>query len=46
MSTGKECLPELWNSDAGLAKGNTEEVKSLNAYLVSLRATPSLLFDG
>ncbi|MCC7379920.1 MAG: Tyrosine recombinase XerD [Bacteroidetes bacterium ADurb.BinA245] len=37
MSTGKECLPERWNSVAGLAKGNTEEVKSLNAYLSILQ---------
>jgi site-specific recombinase XerD len=37
MSTGKDCLPERWNSDAGLAKGNTEDVKSLNAYLSILQ---------
>jgi site-specific recombinase XerD len=37
MSTGKECLPERWNPDAGLAKGSTEDVKSLNAYLSILQ---------
>lgn len=37
MSTGKECLPERWNSAAGLAKGTTEEVKALNAYLSILQ---------
>jgi site-specific recombinase XerD len=33
MSTGRECLPERWNSDAGLARGTTDDVKNLNAYL-------------
>lgn len=37
MSTGKECLPERWNPAAGLAKGTTEEVKSLNAYISILQ---------
>lgn len=37
MSTGKECLPERWNPAAGLVKGNTEEVKALNAYIYILQ---------
>lgn len=37
MSTGKECQPERWNPNAGLARGTTEEVKNLNAYLSILQ---------
>jgi hypothetical protein len=37
MFTGKEYLPDRWNPDVGLAKGNTEEVKKLNAYLSILQ---------
>lgn len=37
MSTGKECLPERWNSDAGLARGTTEEIKALNAFISILQ---------
>lgn len=37
MSTSKECLPERWNAAAGLAKGTTEDIKSLNAHLSILQ---------
>lgn len=37
MSIGRECQPERWNSDAGLARGTTEEVKALNAYISILQ---------
>lgn len=37
MSTGKECPPERWNTAAGLAKGTTEDIKSLNAHLSILQ---------
>ncbi|MDN5284429.1 MAG: site-specific integrase [Mucilaginibacter sp.] len=28
-STGRECVPALWNSNAGRFKGTKEEIKSL-----------------
>ncbi|MGB4774551.1 MAG: site-specific integrase, partial [Daejeonella sp.] len=37
MSISRECQPERWNSDAGLARGTTEEVKALNAYISILQ---------
>ncbi len=37
MSTSKECLPERWNAADGLAKGTTEDIKSLNAHLSILQ---------
>ena len=37
ISIGRECQPERWNSDAGLARGTTEEVKALNAYISILQ---------
>ena len=37
MSISRECHPERWNSDAGLARGTTEEVKALNAYISILQ---------
>jgi site-specific recombinase XerD len=38
VSTGRECLPEKWNSDAGRMNGTKEEAKILNAYLDTLQA--------
>lgn len=38
MSIGRECLPEKWNSQAGLASGTKEDIKALNAYLNILQA--------
>lgn len=37
MSISRECQPERWNSDAGLARGTTEEVKALNACISILQ---------
>jgi len=37
MSISRECQPERWNSDAGMARGTTEEVKALNAYISILQ---------
>ncbi|MGN6646953.1 MAG: Arm DNA-binding domain-containing protein, partial [Cytophaga sp.] len=33
MSVGRECPPEKWNSQAGIASGSKEDTKALNAYL-------------
>jgi len=30
MSVGKDCLPEKWNSKAGLAFGAKNNIKALN----------------
>jgi len=38
ISTGRECLPERWNSAAGRGTGTKEEIKSLNAFLESMQA--------
>lgn len=37
MPISRECQPERWNSDAGLARGTTEEVKALNAFISILQ---------
>lgn len=37
ISVGRECLPEKWNSEAGLAIGSKDDVKALNAYLSILQ---------
>ena len=37
MSVGKDCLPEKWNSKAGLALGTKDDIKTLNAYLSILQ---------
>ncbi|HEY2583242.1 MAG TPA: site-specific integrase [Mucilaginibacter sp.] len=37
MSTGRECEPAKWSSQAGRAIGQKEEIKSLNNYLDSLQ---------
>lgn len=36
VSTGRSCEPSKWNSRANRAKGNKEEVKTLNSYLDTL----------
>ncbi len=33
ISTGRQCDPERWNSNAGRCSGTKEDAKSLNAYL-------------
>ncbi|MDZ4810890.1 MAG: phage integrase SAM-like domain and Arm DNA-binding domain-containing protein, partial [Bacteroidota bacterium] len=38
ISTGREWLPEKWNSSAGRANGTKEDVKALNIYLDSIQA--------
>lgn len=38
VSTGRECLPEKWNSDACRMNGTKEEAKIINAYLDTLQA--------
>src|SRR5690349_16768878 len=43
LSTKRTCEPSRWNSKAGKAFGSKEEVKSLNAYLDTLR---SKVLDG
>jgi site-specific recombinase XerD len=37
LSTGRECDPIKWSSQAGRGIGNKEEIKSLNNYLDTLR---------
>lgn len=37
MSVGRDCLPEKWNSQVGLALGTKENIKVLNAYLSILQ---------
>jgi site-specific recombinase XerD len=37
LSTGRECDPAKWSSQAGRGIGNKEEIKSLNNYLDSLQ---------
>ena len=37
LSTGRECDPAKWSSQAGRGIGNKEEIKSLNNYLDTLR---------
>ncbi|SJN18551.1 site-specific integrase [Sphingobacterium sp. JB170] len=37
-TTGRECDPAQWNSNAGRLKGTKEEVKSFNAYLDVLQS--------
>lgn len=37
MSVGRECLPDKWNSEAGLASGTKDDTKALNAYLSILQ---------
>jgi len=36
VSTGRACEPSKWNSNANRAKGNKEEVKTLNSFLDTL----------
>lgn len=38
MSTSRSCEPERWNAKAGKVIGTKEEVKTLNAYLESMKA--------
>lgn len=38
VSTGREWLPEKWNTSAGRANGTKEDVKALNIYLDTLQA--------
>lgn len=38
MSVGRDCLPEKWNAQAGLASGTKEDIKALNTYLNILQA--------
>jgi hypothetical protein len=37
VSTGRERLPEKWNTSAGRASGTKEDVKALNNYLDTLQ---------
>ncbi|HAO08915.1 MAG TPA: recombinase [Chryseobacterium sp.] len=37
ITTGRECLPEKWNANAGKAIGTKEETKALNIYLDTLQ---------
>lgn len=36
-TSGRECLPTLWNRNTGRLRGTKEEIKSLNAYLDNLQ---------
>ncbi|WP_342333147.1 phage integrase SAM-like domain and Arm DNA-binding domain-containing protein [Pedobacter sp. FW305-3-2-15-E-R2A2] len=38
MSTSRSCEPERWNAKAGKVIGTKEDVKTLNAYLESMKA--------
>src|SRR4051812_42935265 len=38
VTTGRSCDPEIWNSYAGRALGNKEDIRVLNAYLDSLQS--------
>ena len=38
ISTGRECLPEKWNAQAGRSNGTKEEVKALNNYLDTIQS--------
>jgi hypothetical protein len=38
MSTSRNCEPERWNAKAGKIIGTKEDVKTLNAYLESIKA--------
>ena len=37
IPTGRECLPERWNSRAGRVMGTKEDVRQLNSYLDTLQ---------
>lgn len=37
VSTGREWLPEKWNTSSGRASGTKEDVKALNSYLDTLK---------
>jgi site-specific recombinase XerD len=37
VSTGRECNPEKWNTDAGRADGTKDDIKALNIYLDTLQ---------
>lgn len=38
ISTGRECLPEKWNAQAGRSNGTKEEVKALNSFLDTIQS--------
>ncbi|WP_342333097.1 Arm DNA-binding domain-containing protein [Pedobacter sp. FW305-3-2-15-E-R2A2] len=38
MSTSRSCEPERWNAKAGKVIGTKEDIKTLNAYLESMKA--------
>ena len=38
MSTGKKCIPTLWNGKAGHMDGTKAKVKMFNAYLDKMKA--------
>lgn len=38
LASGKECIPEQWNSKSGHMRGTKEEIKTINSYLDKMKA--------
>lgn len=46
VSVGRDCDPSRWNSHAGRATGNKEDVRALNTFLDSVQSKLNVAHDS